>query len=268
MGFWDTLDHGRLIAAHRGFRAVRAENTMAAFEASIHRCDFVELDVGLSRDGIPIIIHDDSLERTSDAAELADFTPPYTTIDYSYAKLLQLDFSSWFVQKDPFGTIASGMVSRSILQNLPVQRILTLAEALSFFKYHQMPVNIEIKDMRGTDFDGVVTQKVLSAVREAGMETEVLLSSFNHAYVVEAKAMAPEISRAALEEHTHPEDVVAYLKELGADCYHCEHKIITEELVKELRGAGITVNAYTVNTPKEQERMFSWGVKSVFTDFL
>ncbi len=268
MNFWEHFPHDRLIAAHRGFRAIRAENTMMAFEASVGRCDFVELDVGFSRDGIPIIIHDDTLERTSDVVELKGFTPPYTVVDYSYAELLQLDFSSWFTQKDPFGTIASGTVDKTELEALPVQRIVTLAEVLSFFKQHQTPVNVEIKDMRGTAFDAVATQKVLAIIRETDMAAEVLLSSFNHSYVVEAKVLAPHISRAALQEHAHPEDLLRYLKELGVDCYHCHLKIVTPSLVRELNDAGITVNVYTVNTPEEKDRMFSWGVKSVFTDFL
>ena len=268
MGFWDTFDKDRLIAAHRGFRSIRAENTMAAFEASIGRCDFVELDVGFSRDGIPIIIHDDSLKRTSNVAEMEGFLTPYAVVDYSYAELLRLDFSSWFSQKDPFGTIASGGVDKTELEALPVQRIVTLAEVLSFFKQHQMPVNVEIKDMRGTAFDAVATQTVVAIIRETDMEAEVLLSSFNHTYLAEAKALAPHISRAALQEHAHPEDLLMYLKDLGVDCYHCHLKIVTQSLVRELKDASITVNVYTVNTPEEKEQMFSWGVKSVFTDFL
>jgi glycerophosphoryl diester phosphodiesterase len=268
MNFWEHFPHDRLIAAHRGFRAIRAENTMAAFEASVGKCDFVELDVGFSRDGVPIIIHDDTLERTSDAAELEGFMPPYAVVDYSYAELLRLDFSSWFMQKDPFGTIASGVVTRVELETLPAQHILTLEEVLSFFKQHQIPVNVEIKDMRATDFDAVATRKVLDLLKETEMEESVLLSSFNHTYIAEAKALAPHISRAALQEHAHPEDLLVYLRELGVECYHCDLKIVTEEVVRELTDAGITVNVYTVNTPEEKERMFSWGVKSVFTDFL
>ena len=268
MSFWTHFSHDHLIAAHRGFRAIRAENTMVAFAAALGKCDFVELDVGFSRDGMPIIIHDDSLERTSDAAELKGFSPPYAVVDYSYAELQQLDFSSWFLISDPFGTIAQSERLAEETRDLPIQRIVTLAEVLSFFKAHQMPVNVEIKDMRGTAFDTIATQKVLDIIRQTEMEEEVLLSSFNHTYVAEAKELDPDISRAALQEHAHPENLVTYLKELGVNCYHCDLEITTEAVVRELHNAGIMTNVYTVNTPEEKERMFSWGVKSVFTDFL
>jgi len=268
MSFWKRFSSQRLVAAHRGYRAIRAENTMAAFEACIGRCDFVELDVGFSQDGIPVVIHDDTLERTTDVLEQEGFSPPYSVIDYSYEALLKLDFSSWFAAKDPFGTIASGEVDSTTLASLPIQRIVTLTEALSFFKQHQIPVNVEIKDMRDTPFDALAVPKTLAVIREIGMETEVLLSSFNHNYVRQIRSLAPDISRAALQEHAHPENLLAYLTDLGVTCYHCDSEIVTKTLVEELQKAGIIVNVYTVNTPEEKERIFSYGVKSIFTDFL
>ncbi len=268
MGFWDRFSEDALIAAHRGHRAVRAENTMSAFEASLGKCDFIELDVGFSSDGVPIIIHDDTLERTSDAAQRKGFTPPYTVIDYPYAALLELDFSSWFAIKDPFGTIASGSVERATVEALPIQRIMTLAEALSFCRHHHMPVNVEIKDMSHTPFDTLAVPKTLAVIEELGMEAEVLLSSFNHDYIAQVGQLTPHIERALLQEHAHPDNLILYLKEKGVQCYHCDIEIVTEALVRALTEARIIVNVYTVNTPEEKARMFSYGVRSVFTDFL
>ena len=268
MGFWDRFSADELIAAHRGYRAVRAENTLSAFEASLGKCDFIELDVAFSKDGVPVIIHDDTLERTSDAAQKGGFAPPYTVSDYTYAALLELDFSSWFASQDPFGTIASGSVDRSALNTLPIQRIMTLTEALSFCRQHHMPVNIEIKDMSDTPFDTLAVPKTLAVIEELGMEAEVLLSSFNHDYIAQVGLLSPYIERAILQEHAHPENLITYLAEMGVQCYHSDIEIITEALVKELTEAGVIVNVYTVNTPEEKARMFSYGVKSVFTDFL
>ena len=268
MGFWDRFSAAGLIAAHRGYRAARAENTLSAFEASLGKCDFIELDVAFSKDGIPVIIHDDTLERTSDAAQRKGFAPPYTVTDYSYAALLELDFSSWFAIQDPFGTIASGSVDRSTLDTLPIQRIMTLTEALSFCKQHHMPVNVEIKDMSDTPFDTLAVPKTLAVIEELGMEAEVLLSSFSHRYIAQVDLLAPSMERAVLQEHAHPDMLVSYLADMGVRCYHCNVEIVTEALVRELNAAGVIVNVYTVNTPEEKARMFSYGVKSVFTDFL
>jgi len=266
--FWDQFDAEHLIAAHRGYRAIRPENTMAAFEAAVGRCDFVELDVGFSRDGVPIIIHDDTLERTSNVTEVAGFSPPYNVIDYSYSELLKLDFSSWFAAVDPFGTIASGVVSRETLASLPVQQIPTLEEVLSYLHDHYIAVNIEIKDMKNTAFDTVAVSKVLSVIQTLEMEDEILLSSFNHHYIMQSKTIAPHISSAFLQEEAHPDNLVTYLKDLDIECYHCDIAIVTEALVRKLTKAGIMVNVFTVNTPKEKERMYRYGVKAIFTDFL
>jgi len=268
MGFWDRFSATELIAAHRGHRAVRAENTLSAFEASLGKCDFIELDVGFSKDGVPVIVHDNTLERTSDAVHREGFYPPYAVVDYTYAALLQLDFSSWFAVQDPFGAIASGSVDRAVLAALPIQHIMTLTEALSFCKQHQVPVNIEIKDMSNTSFDTFAVPKTLAVIEEIGMETEVLLSSFNHHYIAQVGLLAPSMERAVLQEHAHPDMLVSYLADMGVRCYHCDVKIVTEALVRELNAAGVIVNVYTVNTPEEKARMFSYGVKSVFTDFL
>lgn len=258
----------RLVAAHRGYRAVRAENTLSAFEASIGHCDFVELDVGFSSDGVPVIIHDDTLTRTSNAEHLAHFRSPYLITSYSYAELIELDFSSWFLESDPFGTLAKSERLRTELKVLPPQKIPTLHEALFFLKKQHTPVNVEIKDMRGTVMDAYAVSKTLEVIHTLGMEEAVLLSSFNHAYLKEAKVASPEVMRAALQEDRHPEDLLAYLAALDVSCYHVDKEIADEALVQRLNEAGIIVNVFTVNDPSEMERLYSWGVKGVFTDYL
>jgi len=258
----------QLVAAHRGYRAIRAENTMSAFEACIGKCDFVELDVGFSRDGVAIIIHDDTLERTSDVKLQSNFTPPYNVVDYSYKELLELDFSSWFIEQDPFQTIQNKLVTKRELESLPIQRIPTLQEALLFFKQHNMPVNVEIKDLKKTDFDDTATEHVISIIQELDMEDMILLSSFNHSYIAKAHKIAPMITCAALQEKAHHGNLIEYLKKLKVQCYHSEISITDAKLVSSLNNAGIIVNVFTANKPEDKTRLYDYGVKSIFTDFL
>lgn len=268
MTFEHLFGRERLIAAHRGHRAIRPENTLSAFEASIGQCDFVELDVGFSSDGVPIVIHDDSLCRTTDAESVQNFFPPYAVASYPYEMLQALDASAWFLRSDPFGMIEQSDHLREELMRLPVQKIPTLSEVLMLLREHDIPVNIEIKDMRGTLFDASATVKTIEVIRALQMEERVLLSSFNHQYLREAKRIAPQIMRAALQEGVHPKALIAYLKDLDVACYHCDLEITTPEIVRAVIDAGMLANVYTVNSPEEKERMFAWGVKSVFTDFL
>ena len=268
MTFEELFECERLIAAHRGYRAVRPENTLSAFEASIGQCDFVELDVGFSSDGTAVLIHDDTLSRTTDAEAVEGFAPPYAVVDYPRETLQKLDASSWFLRSDPFGMVAESAHLREELMRLPVQHIPTLSEALVLLGRHDVPINIEIKDMRGTRFDETAVATIAALVQSFCMEEKVLLSSFNHQYLREAKRIAPQIMRAALQEGAHPKALIAYLKDLDVACYHCDLEITTPEIVRAVIDAGMIANVYTVNTPEEKERVFAWGVKSVFTDFL
>jgi len=268
LSFWDNFSHDNIIAAHRGHRAIRAENTILAFEASIGLCDFVELDVGFSKDDIPIVIHDDTLSRTSNAQELPYFFASDRVIDYTYDELSKLDFSSWFMHTDPFGTIASGQVTMEELSSLPIQTIPTLDEALKFLSSKNMPVNIEIKDLSGTHSDTIAVAKILDIIDRHQMQNQVIISSFNHSYLKQIDSLAPHIYTAVLQEKYHPSNIPEYLKNLGTDCYNIESAIADENTIRELVSCGINVSVFTINSTKEKNRIFNYGARAVFTDFL
>ncbi len=268
MSFWSNFSHDNLIAAHRGYRSIRAENTISAFEASIGLCDFVELDVSFSKDGVPIIIHDDTLFRTSNAREMSHFSTSDRVGDYTYEELSFLDMSSWFMDRDPFGTIDSKLVSLEELSSLSVQTIPSLSDALKYLDSQNTPVNIEIKDMSGTEFDDIAVSKIVTIIELLRMEDNVIISSFNHSYLGEIHSMAPQLYTAALQEKYHPSNVLKYLEDLGTNCYNIDMEIANRNIMHELVSNGIDVSVFTVNSPEEKQRMFDYGAKAVFTDFL
>ena len=265
--FWRDLKQN-IIIAHRGYRAIRAENTLSAFSEAKGRCDLVELDVGFSQDGVAIVIHDDTLERTTNVKEFANFKAPYNTIDYTYKQILELDASSWFLKHDPFGTIKSGLVKKEELKALPIQRVPTLKETLSLLKELNLPVNVEIKDLKGTKFDNVAPIKVLDIIKSLNMQNSTIISSFNHNYLKVIKEIDSSTEIAVLKEHNHPKDIIAYLKSLNTNNYNIDVDICNEKIVKELTAKGINISVFTVNSKEQQEELFIWGVKALFTDFL
>jgi len=103
---------------------------------------------------------------------------------------------------------------------------------------HKMPLNIEIKDQRRTRFDQHVASLVLDAVHRAGSASMVLISSFNHDYLVQCKALAPHISIGVLQNEQHPPELVQYLQTIGAAAYHPADAITSRELIRTLRAAG------------------------------
>lgn len=132
-----------MIAAHRGFRSIRPENTLCAFDAAIDHCHYIELDVQVSSDGVPVIHHDDVLGRTCDISQ------PARVDECSLAELKEYDFGSWFAQADPFKTLANGYVAKEDLDAVVPQRIMTLRELLQWRCTTKIPLNIEIKDQQG-----------------------------------------------------------------------------------------------------------------------
>ena len=267
MNFLDLYARPNLIAAHRGERSRAPENTLRALRQSVGRCDFVEIDVQLSRDGVPVIIHDDTLGRTTDVSEIEAFAPrkPWRVEDFTFEELSSLDFGSWFYRDDPFGEIRAGRVD---VPDEYGEGPLTLEAALDFAREQGVFLNVEIKDMHGSFADSEVVETVLGTIKQVRMESLVLLSSFYHPYLKLCKELAPDIPTAALQEYYHPADLIPYLRSLHVDAYNFDDVITDRKTVETVRGAGFFVNVFTVNDVQRQKELFGWGVNGVFTDFL
>ena len=250
MNFLKLFTTKNVIGAHRGARLIAPENTMRALKASVGHCDFIEVDVQLSREGVPIIMHDDTLERTTNVAELEAFKgrEPYKVCDFSFAELSSLDYGSWFDGR--------------------MERLLTLSETLKFVRENNLFINIEIKDMQTSFSDIQVVLAVLKEVQEWQVQNRVLISSFWHEYLVLCKERMPKVPTAALVEGKHPENLIRYLTALHVDAYHINDALADAQTLKKLTQAGFIVNVYTVNDEARQKELFAMGVNGVFADRL
>ncbi len=269
MNFLELFRKPNLIAAHRGNRSIRPENTLSALRSSIGKCDFIEIDVQLSKDGIPVILHDETLGRTSNVKVIDSFTEryPWRVRDFSLSELQCLDFGSWFYREDPFGCIGAGKVHLSKIET-EQESLLTLEKALFFAKEKELFINIEIKDMHNWMPDREVVTIIADVIKRVQAEPLILLSSFHHPYLLICKKLLPDIPTAVLTEEKAQENLIAYLELFQADAYHPDEQYLNEETVKRVREAGYFVNAYTVNDPLRQKELFDWGVNGVFTDYL
>jgi len=250
MNFLELFKKPNLIAAHRGDRSQKPENTLSALASSIGKCDFIEIDVQLTKDLVPVIIHDDTLGRTSDVTKIGRFKDrtPWRVSDFTLEELQSLDFGSWFDHK--------------------YEPILTLKKALSFAKEQHLFLNVEIKDMSDTFADEIVVHIIIDMIKKTQTEHLVLLSSFYHTYLPMCKKLSPEIPTAVLQMYKHPSKLIDYLHTLQADAYHPNDKITNQKTVTSLREAGFFVNVFTINKTKRQKKLFDWGVNGIFTDFL
>ncbi|MDT8337620.1 MAG: glycerophosphodiester phosphodiesterase family protein [Sulfurimonas sp.] len=253
MKFLELMKKKGIVAAHRGARSIAPENTLLSLQKSIGRCDFVEIDAQLSKDGAVVVMHDDTLQRTTDVTEIEVFKnrAPYRVCDFTDDELLMLDYGSWFKQnsghKEP---------------------LLTLRIALEFIKENSMFINIEIKDMSNSFADKIVVRAVAKEIEDAGVHERVLLSSFRHEYLREAKKILFNVPTAALFEGSVQDNLLEYLKDLEVEACHFDDASADEKKVKMLREAGYAVGVYTVNSAKRAKELFAMGVNYIFSDSL
>lgn len=262
MSFFDLFaSERRLLAAHRGARALRPENTLCALEAAAGRCDFIEFDVRLSRDSVPVVIHDKTLRRTTDVASIAHFADraPWMVHEFTLGELQRLDYGSWF-------QAAAGRGRTGSSPGRYPQPLLTLEQALLFSRQRNIPVNIEIKDMSGTPLDGRVVPVVLDLVEALNCAQLVLVSAFRHAYLRQCARLAPAVSTALLQRGIPPDDALSRLRSLGVCACHTEDSATRPDMVEMLTGAGFHVNVYTVNDSQRREQLYGFGVTAVFSD--
>lgn len=268
--FFDYLPGAGYVCAHRGARALAPENTMLAAEYSLELgADYWEMDVHKIADGSIVVFHDDVLSRTSDIADIEEFADrkPWPTSGFTFEELRRIDAGSWFAATDPYKTIARGEVEQGVIERMAGQQIPTFRETLAFTRKNDFPINVEIKDQTQAPGDLSIVGDVLNLVREMEAEDLVLVSSFNHEYLAEMHRIAPEIPLAALVEKKHPDNLVSYLKELGATTYHPDKDITDADMIRSLVEQGIRVAPWTVNDMDQALSFVDAGCFGIITDY-
>ena len=256
-----------IVVAHRGFRSIAPENTLLAAQKGYEiGADYWELDVAASSDGVLVVLHDDNLSRTTDAQALYPNRKPWAVYDFSLPELKRLSAGSWYAKVDPFKQIAQENIKASELAKFNTERIPTLLEALELTKERSWKVNIEIKDATGRACDPWIVEKTAELVRSLGMADDVIVSSFNHEYLMRMKKIAPEIRRAALIDRPVL-DPLAILSRLEAIALNPNYKYLDEATTRRVRNAGYEVFVWTVNEKSDMERLVLWGVSGIITDF-
>lgn len=253
--------------AHRGARSLAPENTLAAAQMGLESgADMWELDVAVTLDKELVILHDDTLARTSNARLVYPERDPWAVHAFTLAELHALDFGSWFNQLDPYGQIAAGQVSQAMQASFVGLPIPTLREALVFTRDHDWRVNVEIKDASGTPGDAFVVEKVVTLIESLDMVERVLISSFNHSYLARSKAANPGLATAALVE-APVADPVGLVRGLGAQAYHPGIWWVNPGEIPAIRQSGIDVNVWTVNDPELMRVLVEHGASGIITDF-
>ena len=230
------------VVAHRGGGRHAPENTLAAirFGQSLgFRAH--EFDVKLSRDGVALLMHDATLERTTDGQGRA--------ADMTFAELQRLDAGNWH----------SGAFRG--------ERIPSFEEAARLLRSKDTMAHIEIKPTPG--FDRVTGEYVARETQRLwkGAPVSPIFSSFSFEALVSAKSVAPEIPRGWLIDQFTDADW-GRLVALEATSLHTNHKKFDLSRVQPLHDAGYRIMLYTVNDIDRARELLDAGVDGVFTDEL
>lgn len=218
--------------AHRGFSGKYPENTMLAFKKAIEvGADGIELDVQLTKDGEVVIIHDETIDRTTDGEGFV--------CEYTYDELKKIDAS--YIYKDKYG----------------FNPIPTLKEYFELVKDLDFITNIELKT--GINEYLGIEEKVYKLIKEFRLESKVIISSFNHFSILRMKKIAPELKYGFLSE-TWIIDAGEYCKKYGVSCYHPHFKNLIPSVIDELKKNNIEINTWTVNKKEDIEYLISKNI--------
>lgn len=232
------LESGTLIA-HRGACAYFPENTLEAFQGAHEMgATWVETDVMLTKDGVPIMFHDEHLERmTGQKQYIADST---------FDELKDIDVGSWFAPQ--FTNV----------------HIPTLEECLHLLLNLDMSINLEIKPTPKQDKP--TAEKAMEVVlREKFPKEKMIVSSFSLTSMETAYDMAPDYYHAFIADEL-PSLEVALASGIPWYSVHLDKKLVSTQLVRDLKAHGYHVLAYTVNDPAKGQTLFNQGVTAIFTD--
>jgi glycerophosphoryl diester phosphodiesterase len=226
--------------AHRGAGKLAPENTLAAFRVgAAHGYRAFECDVKLSADGLPFLLHDATLDRTTPRQGLAG--------ELSWSELSRTDAGGWHSRAfagEPIPSLA--LIARYVQRN---------GHAL----------NIEIKPTPGQEREtGLAVGRAVLDLWEAGAPSPVF-SSFKPEALQGARETAPQVPRALLLD-TLWAGWLDVAQQLGCAAVVTNHRLMDAALVQQLQGAGLRGLCYTVNEGAEARRLLDLGVAGIITD--
>jgi len=224
---------------HRGASGYYPENTMLAFKKAVELgADGIETDVQMTRDGVLVLIHDESVNRTTNYLGYVK--------NYSYNELKKLN-SSYY------------------MKNLSTKTYIpTVEELLLFAKDQDIYINFELKNSI-FPYENM-ENKLINAINQAGIANKIILSSFNHNSLRKCKELCPQIKTGILymESLFMPE---IYCKSVKADALHPHYLSINKDVVNSAHKLGIKVNPFTVNDEDTMKKLIDLGVDGMITNY-
>jgi glycerophosphoryl diester phosphodiesterase len=228
-----------LISAHRGNSSVAPENTLPAFQAALDvQADLVELDYFHSADGVPVVIHDEILDRTTDA--LAVLGQPKLQIgNLKLADIQKLDVGTWF--GDQFAKT-----------KLP-----TLSESLNL---------IQTKSVTLIERKGGDARTLVKLLEEKKLLDRVVVQAFDWEFVAECRKLAPHLALGTLSSKPASEEQIKAAAATGADLIVWNHEKIGPTQIRQIHALGKKAWVYTVDDEARAKDLIAAGIDGIITN--
>ena len=255
-----------LVIAHRGGARYAPENTLPAVTyAGQIGADGVEFDVQISYDGIPFLMHDDTLKRTTNVSDSYPTLVDTPASFFNISQLQTLNAGAWFVAQDPSDKISEGEVPADLLNDYQKATVPTLEQELTYLKNNNLIANVDFKTPpTNHPFYDQYFNICLSVITAANYDSKVWITSYNPEWLDNVTEEYPDLVTAIsleLYDHMTPEEFLA----TGFDMINTAHQKRNSEF-RAYYEAGIKVNTWTVNMASRFEQLWALGVYSVTTD--
>jgi glycerophosphoryl diester phosphodiesterase len=228
-----------LVWAHRGASGYAPENTLEAFQKAIDlKADGIELDVQMTKDGRLVIIHDETVNRVSDARGWVK--------DFTLEEIRKLNVNLRFPE---YGAV----------------KIPTLEEVYRLMQDTRLMINVEIKS--GIVFYKDIEEKVMELTRRMGLQERIIYSSFNHYSVMKLKKLDPSVKTGFLYEDGYL-DMPQYAAKHGVEALHpALYNLQYPNFIEDCRVRNIKVRPWTVNETEEMKLLCGLKIDAMITNY-
>ncbi|QAY74398.1 hypothetical protein ET445_14760 [Agromyces protaetiae] len=223
---------------HRGDRASAPENTMVSLELAMDRLAYVETDVRLTSDGVPVLFHDVTLERVAGVAKRVE--------DLTFAELSTIDVGSWYGEEFAGERVPTLDAFLAALAERPDARAL-----------------VELK----ADWTPAGVRKIVGLIERHNLRSRIILESFSIESLLAIKAASPTTPRIMLTREL-PDDPLPLVERFGVIGFGTTAASVrrAKVAVERLHAAGVSVLCYTLNSQEDWAKVSALGVDGIITD--
>ncbi len=255
-----------LVVAHRGAAHIAPENTLVAGELAANLSAYGwEIDVQVSYDGIPFLMHDETLKRTTNVTAQFPGREDEPASNFTIAELKQLDAGSWFVEKDPYRALAKGLVTPAQIQLYRNAKIPTLEEVVNLTRDHGFILDVDLKGVPNdhpnySNYFNIC----LSYLKAGGIDDKIIVQTGNQEWLNITQIEAPNMITGLTMSTRDPLSVEEF-EATGYDIVNFHHSV-SYNVIRSFTAANIPVRVWTVDSAPRFSQLWCANVTYVITN--